>query len=96
MTKINGPYPTECGTAYQVAASAERLLDAYLEKRVTAELVKALAINLRDLQELAIGDNESFDTRANELIDTVFSPDDTEIKWMGDGEPVIVRTLKCD
>lgn len=64
--KVWGPSVTEAGYAMRLADDTQDFLDAYLENRVTADLVRSLVISLYDLEVSIAGD--SFKARAEELI----------------------------
>lgn len=62
-----GPTTKECGRALYVASSASRMLNEYLNTgRVSAELVRELAVDLDALEAETFGE---FSCRAEELIE---------------------------
>jgi len=71
--KVWGPHRDEAAHAYRVAIAADKFLNAYLENKVTADLVRDLAIELSELENNTAWIIESWTEREAELMEVDFS-----------------------
>ena len=72
MSKIWEPQRKEISRAFWVACSAEKFLDAYLENRLDASIIKSLAADLHDLKGEIIGGCQ-IEARCSEISDVDWS-----------------------
>jgi hypothetical protein len=69
MKKLFGPTPAETKALCWVASDADKLLDAYLDNKVTAEIVKSLTISLNEALSL-LGPSEDEDEDCSDYFES--------------------------